>query len=215
MSSHARRLRPRSIGPRTPTVTRICHSSTRLGIPSSSTPIGELRRIAEDRGWPMLEFSELGLPVRAAASPRAAGDPARARRRGRRVGQPVGVLPEERIARPGVLRGGHRDPRGLIFSTPRGAASSGTGSRGWPWLETLPELEPGARAGAPGDAEPGFERWDGARRGRLSRARRRRAIVRSRIRRRTRVSSSAADVPDRRARRSRAAARRGRARRLC
>ena len=46
-----------------------------VGNPVVVNPDRQLRRIAEDRGWPMLEFSELAYPSRAAASAGAAGIP--------------------------------------------------------------------------------------------------------------------------------------------
>ena len=57
-----------------------------VGHPVAVNPDRELRRIADDRGWPVLEFSELAYPTRAAPAAGAPGDPARARRRRRGLG---------------------------------------------------------------------------------------------------------------------------------
>ena len=182
-----------------------------VGNPVVVNPDRELRRIAVERGWPMLEFDELAYPsVRAAAS-RADRASVR-RRRGRRdVGCHAAVRPEERIA---ALGFSEADTATLSehFLDAESRGKLGHGLSRIDWLETLGDLQPDAQPQRL-HAEPGYERWDGnGALGYLTLA----AIVdaqladppRARARRR-RLEL----LPDRRARLVRAPARRGRSRR--
>ena len=57
-----------------------------VGNPVVVNPDRELRRVAEERGWPVLAFAELAYPSVRQAQPGAARDPARPRRGRRRLG---------------------------------------------------------------------------------------------------------------------------------
>ena len=129
-----------------------------VGNPVVVNPDRQLRRVAEDRGWPMLEFNELayrrcrGCGRRCSGS-RSCSAPAR------RSGRPAGVLPEERAPPWGSPRRTLRPFCPLPRRRVRGKL--GHGLARIEWLETLADLKP-RRTTSTSDAEPGYERWDGA-----------------------------------------------------
>ena len=122
-------------------------------------PDRELRLIADDRGWPMLEFGELAYPPGADSGRRCSGIPL-VLGAGAAVWAAAGVLPEERIA---ALGFSEADTATLAahFLDAESRGKLGHGLARIDWLETLPDLQPDARPMRM-FAEPGYERWDGA-----------------------------------------------------
>ena len=131
-----------------------------VGNPVAVNPDRELRRIAAERGWPVLDVRRARLSAGAAAPPGAARDPARARggRGGLGGPAPCGLSDADRRAR--LLRGRHRDAHVDHFLDAESRGKLGHGLSRIDWLETLPDLEPDARPRRL-QAEPGYERWDG------------------------------------------------------
>ena len=101
-----------------------------VGNPVVVNPDRELRRIAVERAWPMLEFDELAYPVRTPPPSRADRAPVR-RRRGR---GDVGCQPPPCGLRSGSPHSASPRPTRRrspsTSSTPSRAASSATGSAG-------------------------------------------------------------------------------------
>ena len=158
-----------------------------VGNPVVVNPDRQLRRIAEDRGLADARVQRARLPVRAAASPRAAGHPARARRRRRGLGSPQACCLRSASPPWGSPR---RTPRPSlpISSTPSRAASSATGS---PDRLARDAARPEAGRTACAPARRARLRALGRRRrARLPDARRPSATRSSRSRRNTRESSS-------------------------
>ena len=108
-----------------------------VGNPVVVNPDRELRRIAVERGWPILEFDELAYPCGSSPASRADRASLRRRRRRRDVGRtpPCGL-------RNGSPRSGSprrtRRPSPRTSSTPSRAESSVTGSPGSTGSRRLP-----------------------------------------------------------------------------
>ena len=99
-----------------------------VGHPVAVNPDRELRRIAVERGWPVLEFGELAYPSVRRLHPALIGLPFAVGAAGAAdLGRAAVVRPEERIARARVLRGGRGDSPSTS-TTPSRAGSSATGS---------------------------------------------------------------------------------------
>ena len=130
-----------------------------VGNPMVVNPDRELRRLALDRGWPVLaSTSWRSRRGAAAARPRCSGSRS-CSAQAPRSGRPGGVRPEERIA---ALGFSEADTATLpaTSSTPSRVGSSGTGSRGSTGSRRCPISEPDARPRRL-HADPGYERWDG------------------------------------------------------
>ena len=130
-----------------------------VGHPVVVNPDRELRRIAEDRGWPMLEFTRARLSERAALAAGAAGDPARARRRRRGLGGAAACGLRSASPPSGSPRRTRRRSQPTSWTPSRAASSDtaspeSTGSRLCPTCSRTP-----ARSRL--HTEPGYERWDG------------------------------------------------------
>ena len=130
-----------------------------VGNPVVVNPDRELRRIAVERGWPILEFDELAYPSVRAAAPRADRASASSSARAPRCGLHAAVRPEERIA---ALGFSEADTATLSehFLDAESRGKLGHGLSRIDWLETLGDLKPDARPQRL-HAEPGYERWDG------------------------------------------------------
>ena len=181
-----------------------------VGNPVVVNPDRELRRIAVERGWPILEFDELAYPAVRRLHPALIGLPIRRRRRRRGVGcQPAACgLRSGSPRSDSPRRTRQRSPS--TSSTPSRAASSATGSAGSTGSRRSATC---SRTRSPSrlHAEPGYERWDGnGALGYLTLA----AIVDAQLDRPARARARRRRLellPDRRARLVRAPARRGRA----
>ena len=131
-----------------------------VGHPVVVNPDRALRRIAAERGWPVLEFSD-ALPAAAARPPARRG-----RRGGSRSRSPRGLVDaDEGLGRLRALGFGEDDAQALWehFDARRAAAgSSGTATRGSRGSRTHDGLRPVGRAATARGRVDGFERWDGS-----------------------------------------------------
>ena len=141
-----------------------------VGHPVAVNPDRELRRIAAERGWPVLEFSGRAYPHARRRIPPAAV--AAVRQRAQRSSSPRGpVDAEEGLGRLRALGFGEDDAQELWehFDHAEQQGKLGHGHSRIEWLETLEGFDPGARPRAARAVGAGLRALGRTRRDRLPR----------------------------------------------